>query len=783
MKYSNIMAAWAGRFDCFFNWPRRPGDAISNLYPLLGISRASHAGYLGNPDSIPEYIACAMELFELLPVREQMKWAGQKLAPRGWPHVPTSEVVDLCVKAWYQATGVELYGAGVESTSVTGDWTPYVLRRLAKSLLEYDQTGTAGMLALEGCLDNLDNYVEARRGDDQCTSLRAACFLRWLINLDQIQQLKHQQIEQLRETMLALRVSALTGADEARLAYFPIDTALNAHKSLAKFKKLTVDCVSYQESAGMSYAKFVYLFDSVADLVVNMQKLPMGFALCIIKCSDPADSFFAIAVRTSTQLHLISDQPQYEYPLKSEMLSSRNSRFNAYRMDDSYLPYELLNLVWSEDLKRTKESDSMVIATTDGLQIAGHIAALSSATVCWLSIVFTLCFERYFQAGVVEPKLALPDYSKIEQLHLGSAGAESEAKMLPAVVEESVFVLEPLESKDVSRSALNEAFPELKSKRHASGWMDELYGDKIDSTLLNITPGTEPAKLLAAPQTNSVVVTSEQTSLALRSLVPSQLRTAEETRADALFIARYNQSLLIKEVAEHDFQTRKAQVLAWVYRKMAENLPNIIDKLVAFDHAAFSIKPQLAELRNAKTGLSTSHTYREVFLVKAQFKYLKEASKVCFEQAIGNFEHHEFTCHFSGEESPDYRICLAVSTACDIELLTGIPREELPPELRTYGLTSEGRPGLMLDIADPVECLHNPWDQLEIFYRIPVSIQGLNERRKALGLPRLLIKDLPANYWDAQSDAKRIEAITSIHSELGVNMYPNSRHRPNFSYV
>ena len=95
---------------------------------------------------------------------------------------------------------------------------------------------------------------------------------------------------------------------------------------------------------------------------------------------------------------------------------------------------------------------------------------------------------------------------------------------------------------------------------------------------------------------------------------------------------------------------------------------------------------------------------------------------------------------------------------------------------------------MLLDIADPLECIANPWDQLEFFYRVPVEFVELNRRRVSIGQPKLKVNSLPKNYWEQQkpSDVERIKSIVKIHTNMTVDqmlLMPNARHRPRWSYV
>lgn len=95
----------------------------------------------------------------------------------------------------------------------------------------------------------------------------------------------------------------------------------------------------------------------------------------------------------------------------------------------------------------------------------------------------------------------------------------------------------------------------------------------------------------------------------------------------------------------------------------------------------------------------------------------------------------------------------------------------------------------MLDIADPLETLVNPWDDLKITYRIPVTLKALNARRKDLNLPRILTKDLPVNYWEpeyrtSEQAQKRVMDILNACTAPGsMKVLPSDRHTPDFAYV
>ncbi|MBE8232114.1 MAG: hypothetical protein HAW67_00150 [Endozoicomonadaceae bacterium] len=348
--------------------------------------------------------------------------------------------------------------------------------------------------------------------------------------------------------------------------------------------------------------------------------------------------------------------------------------------------------------------------------------------------------------------------------------------------------LQTLTSKALTRKEMVKHYPELEKHPQPNLWLEKKYAKLVNDDVLYVTADIEEVNLL--PVLDKEVKTRTVTTL--QSINPVLIPTTKlmglaEAQATSHFIARKNQAKAIARIAQDDFDTRKNNLVNWVYRNITKNLPNLIDDLVSFNHKRFQIIGKDAATITDYDGIGLfGSSLRQVHLVNITFEqaYIsKKEDQSKLSHYIGDLFHRGeymnlcYLCskheYFSENQSGDWyceaynRLILNISNVADIELLTGIERYSLPEELQNYGVTSSGV-NTILNLHDPMDSISNPWNKLDFNFSLPISKKALNERRKQLGLGKVTSEHY-ANVWD------RNEVGEKLRSALYYNIYGDLR--------
>ncbi|MBE8232499.1 MAG: hypothetical protein HAW67_02100, partial [Endozoicomonadaceae bacterium] len=374
-------------------WINQAADGVT--FDLKGFSSTT---------KIPAYILMHLDTLKLLPKEVLTKTLLERsLTTDNTPKLP--RLLKIVLTLWEQASDSQVHPTGVVSFSFgSGGWTPYDVNKYLKNFLETDPSGAVAAIYLEQSIKDLQSYLESKIISD--TQLVALGKLQWIFEQTSYIEFKQDQISQLINKVRPFKAE-LSTSEIGFIEQLPIFEIEHSTRSFNHYKKLNV-CTGEVATQSPVFSKLIFEVASVEELVTKMKHLPTGFALCLVKNSNPADSYFAIAVKNGGNLTILSDVPSYAHPLQEQMMAARNNRYNMERHCE-YLPYELMNLTW-EDKGRTctdeSTSKSIIDPSTD-IKILGNFNQLSIKQMLWIGHFFELCYERYFISNVVEPTLSL----------------------------------------------------------------------------------------------------------------------------------------------------------------------------------------------------------------------------------------------------------------------------------------------------------------------------------------------------------------------------------------
>lgn len=682
--------------------------------------------------------------------------------------VTTSFMYEVSVKAYEIATGQSL-DKDATSISLVSEKS---LASVTKALRQSSATNDAERFFLITLLNNID-YVtqEVAKMQSNGASKKALGVLNWVCGHEAMKQLVVSTKDRVRE--ISLRLKPESDEVEQFVESLPVEVVIQADNDYAALKKFSL---KMSDASGSSdspvYSKLIYSFKSIDDIANNIAGLPDGFALVAIINNNPADSYFSIVCKEGGNIVLLSDTPEYSHPLQEARMAGRNNRYNHSRIEGSMFPYQLLNLQWSDNERGVEQKSigtELLNPKTD-IQVLGSINNLSNTQALWLSYLFECCYYDFYIGKSTAPPLALLNEST---LAIGSK-KKVESNLPVEMSEHSVRLPE---AKKLTGEKLVEHYPNLR-RTGVNDWMEKRFDKDIKSELLYPVGDTDEILLEykgASKEKTALTVKKD----ALVALPTTKLLDTESAIRDSVYIARHNKAKLIEKMVYAEFETRAKLISDWVYRKIVNNVPNLIDDLVSLNHSRFYCSASLSKEEQSNFGP------RQIHLIKGEDGYIRNKSEVS--ELIARLKLYKrgwANCYINNkilgdfDEPADHYFVLKIASVWDLVNITGVSRDELPVELQNYKAGRKGGVSI-LDATDEMEGITNPYDQLRFTFSLPVCKDALNQYRRQLGLKQ--IRKLPLNLWELSPDEREGDDILSYWADSGIPII-YSHHRPDYSF-
>ncbi len=742
------------------------GELINRLYMLFGISRTSHLAYLNNSDSVPDYIWNQLDTFNSLPPFQKVKLVFERCVDL--TDLPADKALSQVIKGWEIMTGSPFDSA--DKVRYAGQFDVKKVNEKIQSVMANDPSCIgAGLL--------FSSYFET------CKNLISFESVRNVLNQDSHQ---HRNLAGYTLGTLFLENSVLAhGINQFKEKcrnviefYKPgeqvkdelFDRAFHIYlRAKHDFTDFAKYCVSRSAKVAsneqLKIQEQIFVFNSVEHLIEQSSMIPNGFSLSMIRPERAFDSFFAMIVKSGEDIHLLTDKPKSTM-FQRDAMSSRNQRYNLSRYENSYFPYEMMNLQVEDNGRVLVESESTEVAISDsGLRVLGTVRSMYSDSILWLTFLMEECRNQ-----LISKKLALPNLSYVSQESVSHALLESKsgASNLPVNYQVNTSI-KVKKSTELNRDNFLVSNPRAKRFMHKNHWMEDKFDKKIDQALLYIPAELSTASNLLIENKRgkvSLATTDGEgksiEKMGLKALPSTSVGTAEEIQAEADLIARYNKSVMISKLMNEEFEANKVKMEKWIAEKISKNLPTLMDDIISLNHDRFAIGG--AYLKMVEDGTAPEGRKRElvrqVHVKKHKGYYDSRSTPTELQKALEIRDKNNYAyCYITGDE-PDLSFYLNVSTVYDLMLLTGLSIEELPVELRNWNSRSDQVADRMSDCYDPVEALANPWDNLKIFLSIPLSKSYVLKRRKELGVKGRFVK--PLNYYDCNEDPKAEEWYRSL---------------------
>lgn len=648
------------------------------------------------------------------------------------------------IELWERLTGRQISNLGFGS-----DLEGFSLYEANKRIKEAIKTGDEAIITLL-IRSQVPRYAAAltfplteyRNGSERLSAT--------LATMDELESLfEHSPVANLHRDFLAYAEGSLAfyrGQERDRLSQASRDfvateaagVGLDALNTLDRLTRLMIQDGVPAPASEAKLGRHIYEIGRIEDLLMHAKQIPTGFSLCVIRGEHISSSYFVMLVRTGTRILALTDKGRFEHPLQEERMASRNVRYNAYRIDGSHFPYSLLQIEWLDRGRGARPSEPVdrTLPTHGGLPVLADISELDDRELLWLHLFIDQCRHHYFEQAKVEPLLATGSMLKIAH-KLDTAGDQ-----YPVLVNTRVSFT-PRASKDLTAASMSDAEPNWARYPNPNLWMEERFADQVAEEFLYIPESVMRAGQLQIGWDAQGGLTLRQGESrrglfepGLKSIRLGTLDTPEQLVADAHYTARHNQVEIIRGLAAIDYEQREEEVQLWFYKAVAKNLPAILDDLLLANHARFRL-PRTAEGRPMQ-GVQGSNGRNISYIYEPRSKQYgpDPRDKLLLEDVIGvtNKRAIQWDCYLQPGQHVQANLFITLSTDCihDLVAITGLPLDEIPPELHSRGLNIyTGNHNL--ERLDPLSRIRNPWDKLTLRFRLPVSFKAFKAYRAERG--------------------------------------------------
>lgn len=644
---------------------------------------------------------------------------------------PVLQIAIDAVKAWVDITGVDPDGAlenwtGSRQISLGALHAESRLRDVIDAT-EIDPTGTTTLLLLrpevEALLEKTAFSIVDILQDFEATAARVNRFRALLALLDSPEAVEATTMarDRLRATLLTLAGSREDSAtvlaeadavDLGTLRLSALQAVVGGGLTLSTFAR------GQRSGAPPVFLPSILEVDGIAPLLTALAaaRPPALVALALIRDpSTPGGAWFALGLRDGSAISILSDHSHPAHPLAAER-TRRPDRHLDQRAGRWWFPYHLLDA-----------SPSTEIAIS-GARATHAIAALHPPELSWLAMVLDLVRGRLFGPDAIE---AAEDSYTAPQIRLLGAPEAPDATAL--VLRETLGILEvtPTEADDFSPESLGLH----KEPVRPQAWMEQRYGDTALSAGVDAVGDATPLALAPRAGSSGGIALSTTT-----------FGTATKVLADLRWIARHNQATRVTRLAFAEYRAQLRTTETWIADQLAERREFLLDTLARRTLIACSrmelpdADPNNAFIRGRRAGGGTPYEG------DAESLYI----------GLGPSPWAESTRWYRGGNplTPTIRPAIPYrwpdknhptkvygfirsTTPTGFAALLGVDVADLP-----VGVQASFTPKLyignpILDRLDPMDCLSNPWDDLDTRVLISATRATLAARRKSLGLPAL----------------------------------------------
>ena len=515
-----------------------------------------------------------------------------------------------------------------------------------------------------------------------------------------------------------------------------------ANKAFGKLKRMTLIEGDTVNVPPVSLCDNIITVNHRQNIFDVAQIAPEGMSLvAVINSERVANSYFALIVRSGTNVYYFSDEAHQSFPGQANIL--RTDRANISRQEMSVFPYELFDLEIIAD-RFLKKKDSKELALIDEqkrhIGYIGQISGLSHERLIPLYLLLELVNEELQD----KPKFPLLYTSKSLVLpNKGGSGlvvAGNEARKIK--IEKS--------------KAIDVTFEAYREKEEAAGngvgvsYPISVFEKRFETELsgVDLVSETGEALIESVPKVkymrglmSSVVVDS----VTVPSLNEDLFGTREEVEADMYLEMRKTKADLLKAYMYSQYDSEKEARGQW-YCDALKNSDKAMEIIANLTKEFFEIRDEdiaflntypnlLGPFNSAERELGYVRDVKYKIINGGRYRFGDNYGRARGEVVNRMDDEHIILCPITGQKAI-LQVDFWPHNSFGLAQMLGVERASLPYDLEFMGLANY-QGNSILNRVDPVSNITLPMEDDYGQITIGFSMKGLNTLREKFGLSKI----------------------------------------------
>ncbi|MCK5616013.1 hypothetical protein KAR91_79860, partial [Candidatus Pacearchaeota archaeon] len=382
--------------------------------------------------------------------------------------------------------------------------------------------------------------------------------------LDAINEFQ-QQINKMAKTCDVEGIFNELIKDTVELAYIRRDALIaSKYMNIHNFRR-------GKRAKKLQYNKSVVKFWNINSALQAAELQPVnGITLVMIRDPVILYSHFMFLIHSGENITVWTDQENETHPLQKYMsrgrAQERRWESRAFRLR---FPYQLFDLDFDDEGKFIKEDgkDALVRTNVKAVPIK-ELRELPPDQVLWILMMFDVISNK--------------KHKKIRS-YTGEGVVETNRKLIGSVSTPDIT------RNDVTRENLKNKKVFERESTGQNDWLEDRYADKVPEKVYNVITSPDGPSLLSdgSPiKLGSIIrgkeyITSHgyHSKLSLIGLEPRVFGTPKEMESDRLWIARYNQAIMIQSMADKEFQKKHKEIERWYEAGILANINFILEAI------------------------------------------------------------------------------------------------------------------------------------------------------------------------------------------------------------
>lgn len=364
----------------------------------------------------------------------------------------------------------------------------------------------------------------------------------------------------------------------------------------------TLHCYQFSQgkttSQNLQPVKKIFLFWDMASVIRLGLTMPDCTFLGLVRDKNEYASFFVLVAKNGENLTVYTDCPEWEHPLQKNM-SRRPGKELSSRIAKHHFPYHLMDMEFDyrgDVFFRQKESTGLRVIQ-NRLEVIGSITALDPDETLWLIMVLAQMDAQLYKQNYHLPELSYSTEVLFENSLLAGVSQALCLRQDGTKFELPVNTVESLASDpqfDKSDEGMSTVFGTVNY--HVNSWLEERYKDQVPKLAINGLLLSDSQQLALNESADKKVSAYEKADIEamgyfekkdflashskLETLSGNEFGSIEMLEKNYRFLARYNEAVVINQLAAKDYEAHNKEVSAWFRSRILANMEQLVSDLV-----------------------------------------------------------------------------------------------------------------------------------------------------------------------------------------------------------